>query len=94
MHVVHLKPSNAGMTASVHRCMTDGCQVKLQMGLGKTVELLACLLAHPFTPSTQPPPPKPNSGSKKVQYTAQAFHFQGAFRCTRFAVSSTQSLAL
>lgn len=38
----------------------------VQMGLGKTVELLACLLAHPFTPSGQPQLLKPEPGSNKV----------------------------
>ncbi|KAL3154030.1 hypothetical protein ABBQ32_013581 [Trebouxia sp. C0010 RCD-2024] len=35
------------------------------MGLGKTVELLACLLAHPFMPPPHPPPLNLEIGSTK-----------------------------
>lgn len=75
---LHVNPSKACINKKVMEVMqvADGCQAKLQMGLGKTVELLACLLAHPFKPSPQQPPPKPNSGSNKVHCTAQAFRFQ------------------
>ena len=38
----------------------------LQMGLGKTVELLACVLAHPFTPTDHVVPIKSEPGSNKV----------------------------
>ena len=36
------------------------------MGLGKTVELLACVLAHPFTPTDHVVPVKSEPGSNKV----------------------------
>ena len=39
------------------------------MGLGKTVELLACLLAHPFTPTHHVPAVKAEPGSNKVHLT-------------------------
>ena len=60
--------------------MADGGQLKLQMGLGKTVELLACLLAHPFTPAPQPLPPKPNLGSNKVHKLLEHSHSCDALR--------------
>lgn len=43
------------------------------MGLGKTVELLACLLAHPFTPTHHAAAVKAELGSNKVLTLACPF---------------------